>query len=201
MTNLTQCKRCGGDITLTPRSTNKKFCGVECYESWWSEERSQGLTNADRNEILFGPVKVETLSPAQAAWLAALIDGEGTISIGRRKKVLNRSGFYYQVNVTIANTNFDLISYTRTLVGPDNSAVYFHKRGPKHKDCYTLRINVRAVPTLLRQLHSYLIIKKRQAEMAIKVCELKEDSFWVTDNHEIYEHFYLEAKALNRRGR
>lgn len=149
---------------------------------------------------------VTTVAPAltdvEAAWLAALIDGEGTIGIWRERRAKNASGFRYKATVRVFNTNFDLVARVRELTGCYVGVK--DRRGTKrdkHKTLYMAVIRQSQVPKLLAAVGPYLIAKKRQADMVTKFCAVVvEAPMRTSESHEMFEHFYLEMRALNARG-
>jgi hypothetical protein len=56
--------------------------------------------------------KTKVLDPVDAAYIAGLIDGEGTISLSRKHRGDNR-----QLVISIANTEFRLLEFVQTAVG------------------------------------------------------------------------------------
>lgn len=58
------------------------------------------------------PNKGRTLDPTEAAWLAGLIDGDGTVALPRRHKNEHR-----HLEVSISNTDFALLEYVKSIVG------------------------------------------------------------------------------------
>lgn len=197
--NLTKCKRCGNDISGGQRDTNRKFCSSDCRDTYWNEVRTKGLTIKDRHDRMEAIAKIE-LTEAQAAWVAALLDGEGTIGVYRRRKQGNRSGFYYQPIVSVGNTCEALITRFNELVNSNATSTRQNGSKPTNKEIFYTHVYQRAVPELLLQLLPHLIAKRRQAELVIKFCEVKWSMGWREDGHEIYEHFYHETLALNKRG-
>ena len=53
-----------------------------------------------------------TLDPTEAAWLAGLLDGDGTIAMPRRHRNEHR-----QLEVSISNTDFAPLEYVKSIVG------------------------------------------------------------------------------------
>ena len=56
--------------------------------------------------------KVKKLSPEEAAYIAGLIDGEGTISLTRKHRGENR-----QLMVSISSTEQPLLQYVKKVIG------------------------------------------------------------------------------------
>jgi DNA modification methylase len=104
------------------------------------------------------------MSEKDAAWLAALIDGEGTISISRAKR--NGSRDVFSARITIPNTCKALVDRARDLCGFGNVTEQAIKP-PSKKQGYRWQIgNRRAVSVLLAVL-PHLIAKREQALVAL----------------------------------
>ena len=201
--NLSKCRRCKKDIKVESRhATNKRFCSTDCYETWWNEYRSKGVTGAEFSAKLWGPVPKVVLEETQKAWLAALIDGEGWIGIVKEKRAGNVSGARYYANVEIANTKRDLLDAVTRCVGEAFVYLKDHRIGQvNHKKMYSVRIKKRAIPSLLEQIKPYLVIKRRQAEIVLELCRVKaETPMRASQNHDIQESLRNQCRALNRRG-
>lgn len=96
------------------------------------------------------PSKVHPLSTADAAYVAGLIDGEGSISLTRRHSNEQR-----QLVVSISNTELPLLEYTHKAIGAGKIT---GKRTYKnhHATGYTYSIANRQALALLAQVQPYL---------------------------------------------
>ena len=142
------------------------------------------------------------------SYLAALIDGEGCISIYRRlsdgekytrvHKVKANTNPYNQfsMRISIANTNLTLMKWLITSFG----GVYYLKRegNGKHKTSYEWRPKGRAnVEKLLLGILPYMIMKTEQAKIALEYIRMTLSG---ERNPSKREELYLKAKDLNRKG-
>jgi hypothetical protein len=106
--------------------------------------------------------KVKNLSNEQAAYLAGIIDGEGTITLTRHNSYRHR-----YVSVTISSCELPLLEYIRGVVGVGRITT---KRiyNPKHSPGYTYQLSSRQALDLLEivlpHLHTY---KKERAEFVL----------------------------------
>ncbi len=93
---------------------------------------------------------VKTLAPADAAYLAGLIDGEETVTLSRRHRNDQR-----QLVVSIANTERRLLEWTLDTVGAGKITA---KRisSPLHSPSFTYSIANRQALQLLEQIAPYL---------------------------------------------
>lgn len=107
--------------------------------------------------------KVQDLSPAQAAYLAGLIDGEGTITLSRRNRYKHRG-----LVVTISNTEMILLKHVQTVTGVGKIT---NKRiaQPSHTPSYTYQVTNRQALGLLEQITRYMKSHKAaRARLALK---------------------------------
>ena len=86
----------------------------------------------------------------QAAYLAGLVDGDGSITLTRRHRNENR-----QLVLSISNTDFELLNWVNMLIGAGRVT---KKRTYKeqHKQSGEYRIENRQALGLIRQLAPYL---------------------------------------------
>ena len=104
-----------------------------------------------------------TLSAAEAAWLAGLIDGDGSISLTRRHRNENR-----QLEISVANTDLNLLQIVKTLVGLGRIT---RKRivSEQHTPGGAYLISNRQALSLLVQLLPYLrTYKARRARLVVE---------------------------------
>ena len=200
--NATHCKRCGIELTIVRGASTKQFCSTACSSAFWNEQTFRGSTSAERAARQLGPIDKVSLTDVQAAWLACAIDGEGTIGIWRQRRSKNDPRWRYYAAVSISNTNFDFIKHASNLV---DGAVHVHNservKKEGHRVCYVLRVRSRAIPQVLEQILPHLIVKRKQAEVALSFCRAQQSApIHTPSDSEIYEHFHLEMKALNKRG-
>jgi hypothetical protein len=96
------------------------------------------------------------MHPIDSAYIAGLIDGEGTVTLSRRHRSENR-----QLLISISNTERSLLEYVLTSVGAGKitgKGTYL----THHTPGYTYSISNRQALALLNQITSYL-----------KTCEAK----------------------------
>jgi hypothetical protein len=104
----------------------------------------------------------------EAAYIAGIIDGEGTITLSRIHEKEHR-----RPCITIASTDKELLSYVHTLTGGtiNNKKNYNPDR---HKDSYTLSIKKKElVLSTLKQTLPYLRVDKK-----------RNRALWILDNYE-----------------
>jgi len=104
----------------------------------------------------------------EAAYIAGIIDGEGTITLTRIHEKEHR-----RPCVTIASTDKELLDYIQKLTnGTINSKKNYNPI--RHKDSYTLCIkNKETVLTLLKNVSPFLRVDKK-----------RNRALWILDNYE-----------------
>lgn len=107
--------------------------------------------------------KVKKLSGQQAAYLAGIVDGEGTITLTRHNVYRNR-----YLTLTISNCELPLLTYVAGLIGVGQittKRVY----NPKHSPGYTYQVISRQAMDLIKMILPHLrTYKKKRAEFALK---------------------------------
>lgn len=161
-------------------------------------------TQGELAEKRFGPVSVPQLSAAQASWLAALVDGEGTIGIYRMGRTDGGSKYKYVGLLEISNTCKPLLEQAAVFVG-DKSFISNHNPGnvrkKGHKPLYKLLLKCRTTPLVLKQILPWLIVKREQAKLVIEYYDAVHNApLNSSSKHEVFEMFYNKSRALNKRG-
>lgn len=106
---------------------------------------------------------VADMSPTEAAYLAGIIDGEGTILVYPRPPSSRLS-----VRVVVVNTDEPLMDWLETLGGNRNWKTTRPTNYSDHpKPCWSWVVNGMNAVAILKQVLPYMIIKKAKAEYAI----------------------------------
>ena len=107
--------------------------------------------------------KVKQLTPTQAAYLAGLIDGEGTVALTRMYK-----GGHRRVGITISNTELPMLQWVLEAVGVGqitNKRVYKKEWTPS----YAYQAYSQQALDILDQVVPYLMTyKKKRAELVLR---------------------------------
>lgn len=132
-------------------------------------------------------------------WLAAMIDGEGTIGIYKYSK------HSYLVRLQVSNTSEELIDYLKEKYNRNKHGPYKQKE-ERRKDVFEWKCHSKEAIRLIKQIKPYLVIKREQAQLAIRAWE---DTFRINyRNREIpryaldkREEYYQQMKKLNQIGK
>jgi len=141
---------------------------------------------------------VRQLSTTNAAYIAGIIDGEGTISLTRRHRNENR-----QLEVSISNTDMALLQFVKECIGAgriSSKGTYRHN----HSASATYSISNRQALCLLRQINPYLRTYKAKRAGLILENYLKltpRNGFYTPEITRLREEFverFLRANPLYR---
>ena len=107
--------------------------------------------------------QVRKLTKERSAYLAGIVDGEGTITLTRKDKTQ-----YRQLAVTISSCELSLVEHILAVVGAGNISkkrVY----SPKHSEAYTYGLLNRQALTLLTHVYPFLrTYKRKRAALVLK---------------------------------
>lgn len=128
------------------------------------------------------------------AYLAGLIDGEGTISCSTNTTTKNILAL--QKQLSIFNTNLVLISWITTKFG---GKVHSRKRSSKWKEEHQVKWSATEASIILELVLPYLVIKREQAEIFIALHKTKANSV-SKETHEYRQRLCDRIQELNKRG-
>ena len=106
------------------------------------------------------------MKDVDAAWLAAAIDGEGTITVTKRKNKIVGDG--YSPKITIGNNCEEFVEKARRIIG--HGGIYSRKYEIRGESRITYQFNVGSrgvILLVLKEILPYLIVKKNNAEKII----------------------------------
>ncbi len=136
---------------------------------------------------------VSTLSTADAAYIAGLLDGEGTVTLVRKHRNEN-----HQLALSISNTDLELLRYVRESVGAGKIT---SKRTTRthHTPSYTYAIYNRQALALLAQLTPYLrTYKSKRASRILEnyVRLTKRNGKYTAEQHRARQSFVERVMAI-----
>jgi hypothetical protein len=114
---------------------------------------------------------------AEAAYLAGIIDGEGSIYIGCFSKNPSTGTPYYQTAIEINNTDESLIDWIANTFGGRKSR-YTRNQTPKNsrKPVFRWLATGILVDHLVTLVKPYIVIKKRQCEVMLLMRETYKET-------------------------
>lgn len=174
-----ECEACGTTFHVGGRGRADRlarFCGMDC-------QRSARYRHG---------TKCKELSMEDAAYMAGLIDGEGSVMLVPRHRKVG-------LVACVSNTNRPVLEWVLGVCGA--GAIHTVPRASaRHKDGGCWRCSAELAETLLRQVLPHLKIKRAQAEMGVAFQErlrtpsLKRDLSWQLE-------WMKQMKAMNARGK
>jgi len=114
------------------------------------------------NPDMVAAIHINRITPEHAAYLAGLIDGEGTITLSRVHRHENR-----RLVMSISNNDLSLLKFVKAKVGAGKITT---KRtySERHARSFAYQISSRQALELLRQVASYLkTYKAERAKLAL----------------------------------
>jgi len=128
-------------------------------------------------------------------YLAAIIDGEGTITV----IIENRRDGTLTPHISISGTDGNLLRWLKTRL---RSGYYVREdKYPQRKPIWRVRIEgLLNVKILLEQIVQFLIVKRKQAELLLEFCNLRLEDRARERNPRLFE-IAKEIRYLNRKGR
>jgi len=107
-------------------------------------------------------VKTRRMTKTEAAWLAGLFDGEGSLIDSKRSG--NQSGFCLRFQICMCNE--EIIRRVQTIIGTGN-ITYWKPKNPKHSESWRFHVHGMNAVHVLEQIFPWLIVKRELAEMWI----------------------------------
>ena len=133
-----------------------------------------------------------TLNDLEKAYLAGIIDGEGTVALAH---AANRYTLRPLVNVS--NCDMRLMAWLKARIQFGNVVSRGKPRKSNWKKGYIFMIEYAwKCKVVLELILPYLILKRRQAELLLEYCSSHEKGKYTERDLVIF----LELKALNKRG-
>ena len=148
------------------------------------------------------------IKETEKAYIAGLVDGEGCITIAKRKNGQYKKGkgkpWYYQATVVVSNTDKRIVDFVTSRYG---GWITKPKLQENRKQVYNWFVSAEERKRFLQDILQYLVIKKRQAEIILSFPNYV-DRGWggkvsVGRSQEEFEKqrdFWFEIKKLNSRG-
>jgi hypothetical protein len=129
----------------------------------------------------------------QKVYIAGIVDGEGCIHIVEYKpsKTNHRKNSAFSLWIVITNTNKKLIDWLFSTIG--KGSIQYQDQGKKRKPVYRLKLCDSDAYELLFYVYGYLIVKEKQARLAIEYYENRQ-------NKKKREFYRNKIKELNKRG-
>lgn len=142
--------------------------------------------------------KIQDMTELEVAYLAGIIDGEGTLTLAHRRRNEERGWENIEPHLSISNTDPNLMQYLSQLLG---APFYAAREKRNHKWKQSLIISISAfveLEALLSRVIPYLVVKRRRAEIMLALVRRRLARLPYTDED---RQMVREFRQLNRRGR
>jgi len=114
----------------------------------------------------------------ELAYMAGIMDGEGSIRIRKVHQKNEKPEYKYQVAMQMVNTDYETVKLFADFMGGTTIRVQdpgYKFRPMTNKTCYqTYKSGTVEVLKYIKILYPYLRIKKKNADLAIELCEKGE---------------------------
>jgi hypothetical protein len=148
-----------------------------------------------------------TLSEAEKAWLAGVIDGEGSIFLSKVENKKTRRGYFYLPSISVSNSNRDFLIKVCQTIG-EGTVCLAKKGGSRVKPRWMYIASSGVIRATLPQILPYLIVKRERVALMLQFLEF-------LDNNPIYgrgpapppeyylklDMLYSAMKKLNEKGK
>jgi hypothetical protein len=192
-------------------SANGSHAADQAGEGAKSAERIRlGESRDLSTPVLTNPVtpttEVRSLSNVERAWLAGVIDGEGSIFVAKIASVKGslRRDFFYRPALEVSNSNREFVEKVRSVIGKGWIGCTKEKRG-MWKDKWQYEGSSRVLKALLPQLLPHLVLKREVAREMLNFLAFEANP--IDGRMKIppgfdqeYDSLYWRIKQLNQKG-
>jgi hypothetical protein len=151
-------------------------------------------------------VDCRQMTEAESAWLAGVIDGEGSIFLSKVTHPAYRRGFFYRPQMMVSNSNRPFLVKVMEIIG--EGTVHLAKRGRGGwKTRWEYQGTAGVMRKIIPQIIPYLIVKRAQAEKVLEYFDfIKENPIQnrkevSSEYYERLDTIYLAMKKLNEKGK
>lgn len=133
------------------------------------------------------------------AYLAGIIDGEGSIGIERLSPTKGRKKYYYVCRLTVINTNEDIM---KLLVYFFKGTYDKRKKIEGRKECFRWHVFGNDLSYALNKLEPYILLKHKQLNIVLQYRDTVGKTGWNVSDEilEVRHKLWLACKELNKVG-
>lgn len=106
------------------------------------------------------------------AYMAGFVDADGSIciiSVAKHKR--------YTAKIAVANCNYKVMEiFSKEFGGKIRKRVHKKEGREKWRDCYEWSLTQNKALAVIEKIYEYLIIKKKQADLVIKLQEIRKET-------------------------
>ena len=189
------CKECGRSFSPKYPSVKQVYCSKSCRGKGINRERTVA------SSLRVKKPTVPLLNEAEKGYLAAMIDGEGTISL-RDSKATEKTTANLTPWVMVSNTNTKILEKVSQITHVEyNKKAKRSKHEQHRKPAYKWQIqSMMNVRFLLEQVMPYLAGKQEQAQLVLEFISKKLSKKLGDGITREEREIQSQLKTLNRRG-
>lgn len=135
------------------------------------------------------------MTETEKAYIAGIIDGEGSIMLTRF-----HSNQYHSPCISIASTDKELLYWMETVTNMGKIISKKNYNKEKHKDSFTYRVSYNDALILLKEIEPYLIINRKKLRAKLILEKYKQvtprNGKYNDESKRRKEEFYEEFMAL-----
>jgi hypothetical protein len=179
-----------------PKDELQRLLPKRSWISILAKAEELGLTRSLLTNLK--PIDFSFLTDNEKGYIAGIIDGEGTISLEKRKF----SNVKIHPVISISNCSLELLNHIQKII-KCGTVRLAKKANQKARPEYKLSINrINQIEGLLSIITPYLILKRKQAEIVLEfICHLqmKRQRNYKLSKYEMT--LFKEIRMLNQRGK
>ena len=137
------------------------------------------------------------MSPCEAAWVAGILDGEGSVVM--RAKPYPGGRRYFVAGLSVCNTDTDLIARLVEFTGIGRVSMNL-RMNHKRKEIWRWQTDQRQAATVVEQLMPWLTCKRRVAELLLEFQTLRRPGKYRPGDRDRQLAIIQEVHRLNQRG-
>jgi len=137
------------------------------------------------------------MSPCEAAWVAGIVDGEGTVTI--RTKPYPGGKRYQVCSLSVVNTDVEMIARLVELTGIGRVGMNV-RATHKRKEIWRWGTDQRQAAAVARQLLPWLTTKRSRAELLLEMQAIRRCGKYLPGAEGRLGEIVREFGELNRRG-
>lgn len=147
--------------------------------------------------------KINKLTETQKAYIAGMIDADGSVGIDRRTSESDKYPYNFAVRVLVVNTDYDLILWLKKVIGAGCAYKTEYRYKPNWNTVHRYQLTNEKGVELLNQIIPYMIVKRERAELVASLptrktmCSKKGRS---VENYALQNALYEQVSILNKRG-
>jgi hypothetical protein len=134
---------------------------------------------------------------ADLAWLAGIIDGEGSIFIMKQKRKDRERMYNYILRVSVQSSD-KVMAFECMKITKEGATMDTPTKKENQSNTYKWQVSGRKAAQILEQLLPFLRVKKDQAEAAIlfQKTTKKHWQHMTSEDYQTQENFYYHLKQL-----